>query len=397
MMKEWDHVIIGSGIMGLSLAFHLSKLDEHLKILIIDKEKNPINATSASSGIYTHHFWDLTTIKLIKKSLNVLEELFSRENKTMQEQEEHAFWRIGFLTLGNESKNWRLLNILYNALKGLKIPAELMHEQKLHEHFPIIKQNNLMGVYTSLDGILNKSLIIQKIIEHLKKDTIEIRKNVALTRLITNDTKTRVEFMQTNLGNIKAKNYIMTAGAWSKELLMRSNLMLPTKAYLLPVVVFDHDTAIQDMPIIHDLNEEFVMFRETPKSIGIITNYDFHEIDPDHPYYNPPAHHISSIQEYLGKMLHLPPRYERLKIISAPCTATPDRKPIVGRYPNMDDLYVATGMNGFGFLRSFGIAKDLAEYIIDETKVSTALKEYSPDRFVDMSDIFSIKYGFSFM
>jgi glycine/D-amino acid oxidase-like deaminating enzyme len=148
---------------------------------------------------------------------------------------------------------------------------------------------------------------------------------------------------------------------------------------------------------VHDLDTDVYARPEANGRILAGDGTEHVEADPERFVQGADGDFLAHLAESLGLWF---PDWESSSVVGSwagVCTATPDRRPFIGPLRADHQLYVMTGFNGFGVMRSGGAARRLAEFITDPASPTarTALEPVLPERFHGRADPFPPRPGFT--
>ncbi len=357
--KNFDLLIIGGGVVGASIAYHLLSDGFDGSICIVEKDSSyEFASTPRSVGGIRQQFSTEVNIKVCLYSVAAFERF--DEEMAVDGEPAHCDYRPnGYLILGDEN-NWETLKRQYALQRSLGVEVEMVSPEdllKLYPHMNVedIKGGSLggragyMDAYGVMQGYLKKARSLGA--SYLKAEVVKVVRE-----------SQRVTGVQTANGdNFQAGAVVLSAGAWSGEIAREMGLELPVVPS--PKMAFHVDPAEKfdyDLPFI--FNPDGSWFRhETGRQIicgfdrGDAPGFTF---DWDRDYFTdtlwPRLHNRFNVLERLKLMRGWSGLYE---------VNTLDHNALLGAYPGMDNFYVATGFSGHGLMQSPAVGKGLSELI----------------------------------
>ncbi len=197
---------------------------------------------------------------------------------------------------------------------------------------------------------------------------VEIREGVEVTEILSNGQQTS-GIRLADGATIDAAKVVLCAGAWSKPLAKSAGVALPLQAVEHMYVVTDPIPDLPDpMPVIRDMDTGIYIKGDAGKLViggfepdakcwdafGPEGNRPFLELPEDWEQFTP----------FMEAALALCPRLHDAGIqhfMNGPESFTHDTRPLVGEAPEVDNLFVAAGMNSVGVMSSAGIGRALAD------------------------------------
>jgi FAD-dependent oxidoreductase domain-containing protein 1 len=358
--KGLDVLIVGGGVMGSSIAYHLLKdgLDGTVGIL----ERDPtyeFATTPRSAGGIRQQFSTEINIRIGLFSLERFER-FDQEMEVDGEPAHAEFRQRGYLFLADE-RNWEALKRQHRIQKALGATVELLSGQEVLEIMPDLKVDGLLGAswgpkagytdpYGVLQGYLRKARSMGA--HYVHGDAAEL-----LCR------GSRIRGVRTREGQLmEAGCVVLAAGAWSGDLAATAGIHIPVEPHPRMAYCFDPAEKFHyDLPLVID--PEGLYFRHesgrqilTGKSRNERPGYRF---DWDRDFF---------MKEIWPALYRWVPAFERLKLLRGWAglyeMCTWDRNGLLGEYPGLEGLFVATGFSGHGFQQAPAVGQGLSELIL---------------------------------
>lgn len=354
-----DIIIIGGGVMGSSMAYHL--LNEGLDGSVAVLEKDPTYeyaSTALSMGGIRQQFSTKVNIDICLHGINVIER-FGEEMAVEGEKANPEYRQVGYLFLGAEN-NWETLKRQYKLQKDLGVDVELLTPEDIKILFPDMSVESLLGGsygpragYTDPYGILQGYLRKAKSLgaDYLHTEVTEILRQ-----------GDRVYGIKTAKGErIESKVVVIAAGPWAAEVGAMAEVELPVDPS--PKMVFHFDPAEK-----FDYTPPF-FFSPHGHWCRPETGYQFicgkdNEVEPgfrfdwERPYFE---------EIVWPELARLVPSFERLKLVGGwsglYAVNRLDHNALVGSFPGIEGLYVAVGFSGHGLMQSPAVGRGMSELI----------------------------------
>jgi len=202
-------------------------------------------------------------------------------------------------------------------------------------------------------------------------------------------SKGRVEAIETSRGKFYFDKYIIATGIWTKNILKKAGIKIPVKPYRTQTAIVGLQKEI-NIPIYNDLDYNIYMRKELSHEILVGNGTETKESNIENFRVSNDEDFIFNISEKINKIIEDAGDFEYRGGWAFLCLATPDKKPIVSKVSEIENLYVFCGFNGIGIMRAPALSEILAECVIDDFPLP---KEFSLERFGDIKD-FDIKEGF---
>ena len=211
-------LIIGGGIIGLSIAWRL--IDIGKKVIIIDKKNLGKEASWAAAGMLSGRL-DLKPCE--KKLLPIFEKSHLAWPKFAEELENKSGKSIGYkkegtLRVACDLDEEKKLKNNYDFLKNNKVNITWLSGDKIRDKEPYVSNNVLSGFFSPDDHHVNNRYILDALITILKKNKNNciFKENTEVEKIITN--KNQVIGVKTNNEIIKTKEIIVCSGAWTSKI-----------------------------------------------------------------------------------------------------------------------------------------------------------------------------------
>ena len=293
-----------------------------------------------------------------------------------------VYTRTGGLDFG-EIGNKRIQAII-SAAKVHEVQHEVLTSRQVTEKFPIIKlPDNYIGVFSESSGVLNATKAVCMFQQLARQNGCKLMDKTPITEIIYKPEDTECPFeIRSPGGNFKAKNCVVTAGAWTQRTLstlkVPENLTISINLPLQPVqttVVYwnvnnngdaeSYSGKSQNMPVFIDYQVDIygLPALEYPTLVKVQTHYG-NPIDPDKRDYRIPEGLVeTTLAPYIRS--HLPGvSVQPVTTESCMYTMTPDGDFIVDKVDQVPGLYVGCGFSGHGFKLSPAVGKILSEFVL---------------------------------
>lgn len=365
MKKNYDIAVIGAGIIGMAAAHYLSR--KGTKIAVIDKDYIGSGSTGRCIAGIRQQFSTPASIGMMKENM----ELFSRMEDEFGFSVE--FSKSGYLLLAHEEKLLDVFKSNVEIQKKEGINVSLLSSEEAASAEPQLNTEGLMGAaYCPDDGQAYPFAVLRgykaKIDEaggdfYLNNPVVKIEKKEHFHLTLQKDTL------------IETDKVLLSAGPWSREMGEQVGLDLPFFPERHEAVITERIPRLIG-PMLVDYRSDGCYFQQlrTGQIIGCYTP------DPNIPGIRKDCS-LEFLTEMAKRMVRLVPELEKASLLRhwAGCyTMTPDGNPIVDQ-TELDDLYVASGMSGHGFMFGPAIGKHLAHFML-QGEWDTDFSEFSISR-----------------
>jgi glycine cleavage system aminomethyltransferase T/glycine/D-amino acid oxidase-like deaminating enzyme len=359
-------VIIGGGVIGTSIAYHLGHLGVS-DVVLLERDRLTSGTTWHAAGLMTC-FGSLSETSMGMRMYT--RDLYARlESETGQST---GFRPVGFIEVAADQdrlEEYRRV-AAFNRHVGLEVheisPAEV------RDLFPLADTSDLLaGVYVPGDGRVNPVDVTMALAKGARAQGVSIVEGVTVEEVLTQNH--RVVGVRTSQGDIECEQVVNAAGMWARQLGERSGVAIPLQAaehyYLITEEMAEVHAAL---PILEDPARHGYYREEggglmvglfepvcAPWSVGgIPDDFSFGQITPDWERMGP---FVERAMSRVPATLDVGVR----TFFCGPESFTPDLSPIVGPAPGLDGYFVAAGMNSVGILTGGGLGRIVAQWIVD--------------------------------
>jgi sarcosine oxidase subunit beta len=369
MRTRAEYVVVGGGIMGLSIAYHLAKRGV-TDVVVVDRSYLCGGASGRNGGGVRAQWSSEANIRLMQESIRICEE-FATEMKI------NVWFRQGgylFLTRTLAKKQALERSVALQQECGLR--SELLSPQEAHKLVPELDVSGgrhgspvLVASFNPDDGVVFPWPFVWGYAQAAAKLGIEI---VTHTDVVGIDAKTdgqgkrHIERVRTTKGDIATDQVINAAGAWSPEVARLLGVELPNWPHR-------HEICSTEplkpwlKPLVADLDSG-LYFSQSMRGeiVGGISN-------PDVPHGINHEASASFLGLYARALVDTVPILGTIKVLRqwAGCyDLTPDANPIVGPVDEVEGFYQASGFMGHGFMMAPVMGKLIAQYLVERTPLA---------------------------
>lgn len=359
-------VIIGGGIIGCSVAYHLAEMGCS-EVVLLERDQLTSGTTWHAAGLMTTYGSGSETILGIRRHSM---ELYKRlEQETGQQT---GFTPCGFIEVAADKdrlEEYRRITA-FNRLHGNDIQE--LSPSEVKALFPYAETDSIKaGFYAEHDGRINPVDVTMALAKGARMKGARIFQNTPVRGVLTrNGTVTGV---RTDKGEIRCEFVVNCAGMWARQLGEQSGVVIPNQAaehyYLITERI---DGLPSDLPVLEDPSVHAYYREETGglmvglfepecapwKVEGIPEDFSFGELPPDWDRLTP----------YLEQAMQRVPISMEVgirKFFCGPESFTPDLAPVIGEAPELRNYFVAAGLNSVGIITGGGYGRVVAHWILN--------------------------------
>ncbi len=368
-------VIIGGGVAGTSVAYHLG-LKGMRDILLLEQNSIASGSSSKSDGIVERQFLSEFDILLRVKSFEILHGLISK--KTVD------FSPIGYLRLTSDKDDLPKYrkSVTLQHLLGVTDVRFLVRDE-IKKLLPFLKVEDLEGaLYGPSDGMIDGSLLATSFAREAERFGATIMQNVSMIGIRQNQARRRYR-VTTSQGEVDCDYLVNAAGAWARSIGKMIGVEIPVKPVRRQIVTLKvpYQNAGK-MPFFIDMKSRLYMHGsgggDTVHS-GIHLDADIGAEPSAHP-----EKYDSGVDFHFTEQVASAIESRAPGLSGAVVTGgwaglyeiTPDSRPILGELPEFPGFLNCTGFSGYGIQLS-PIAGRLIAELIANGKTET-IKDLSP-------------------
>jgi len=357
LMQTAEVVIIGGGIVGSSIAYHLTAAGCR-DVLVLERETaQGKGSTGKSMGGVRAQFSTPVNIQMSLYSIPFYAGFDERLGSPA------GYRPQGYLFCATNEKHLAYLktNFEKQVAMGLK-DVRLISTDDIRGMFPQLRSDDIVGgSFCSTDGFVDPYSAMIGFMTCAADHGAKLWKNTQVTG-IQRDSK-GISGVETSRGFIATRRVVNAAGAWASEVAAMVELDLPVeplRRMLVPTEPFDQFP--HSAPMIIDMSTGF-HFR--PEGLGFLLAWNDPEETPGYKMDFEPAF----IEKILTRAADRVPVFENLAVNPKRAWAglyemTPDHHPILGEAPGVSGFFLANGFSGHGVMHAPATGKILSDLIL---------------------------------
>jgi sarcosine oxidase, subunit beta len=356
-MQTADVVIIGGGIVGSSIAFHLTEAGCG-NVLVIERESaQGKGSTGKSMGGVRAQFSTPVNIQMSLYSIPFYAGFEERLGYPCDYRPQ------GYLFCATRDSHMSYLRANYEKqiAMGLK-DVRLVDGNEIRQTFPQLRADDIIGgSFCSTDGFVDPYSAMNGFMAWASDRGATLWKSTSVIGVMRDDRG--ISGVETSRGPVAARNVVNCAGAWAAEVATFAGVELlvqPLRRMLVPSEPFDEFP--HTAPMIVDMSNGF-HFR--PESRGFLLAWNDPEETPGFKSGFDPAF----VEKILSRAADRVPCFANLPVNPKRAWAglyemTPDHHPILGEAPGVPGFFLANGFSGHGVMHAPATGKILSDLIL---------------------------------
>ena len=360
-----DVIVIGGGVIGCSIAYHLAKF-QSLEVVLLERKQITSGTTWHAAGLIGQLRGSINMTRLARYTRELYDGL---EAETGQAT---GYRQCGSVSIATSEERFEELkrNASMAQVFGLKV--DVVTPAAIRERIPLLYTDDVIGaIHIPSDGYGNAVDITQALAKGARAGGARIFQNVAVTAIRT--VAGRVTGVSTSQGDMDADHVVLCAGMWTRDLAASVGVNVPLHACEHYYALFESVAGLdENLPVIRDYDACTYYKHDAGKLLvgafepnarpwgmeGIPEDFCFDEIAGNFDHFEPilrdamarvPALETAGIQ----------------KFFCGPESFTPDVRYHLGQAPGFDNCFVAAGLNSIGLQSAGGIGKVMAEWVRD--------------------------------
>ena len=353
-MERAEVVIVGGGILGASIAYHLANMGVR-DVIVVERDHLGSGSTSKNAGGVRLQFSSEINVRLSQRSLPHFER-FAEEMGIDPE-----FHQAGYLFLITTERDVDAFERSLALWQRLGVPARKVDAAGAREIFPQIRTDDVrFATFCPQDGYLDPTSLLHGYVARAREKGVRFREEEPVTS-IERDAG-RVSAIRTTKGTISCRTVVNAAGPWAGQVGRLLGVDIPITPLRRQIFVTDPVAEIEhDFPLTVEMATTFYFHRE---SGGVLLGM----ADPaDGPGFDDSVN-WDFLPTIVERALDRMPVLEHANVKTGWAgfyEDTPDKHPILGRVASVPGLVVAAGFSGHGLMHAPAAGEAVAELIVD--------------------------------
>ena len=358
-------VVIGGGIIGASVAYHLAHLGI-TDVLLLEQGQLSSGTTWHAAGLVGQLRASESGTRLVQYSARLYQSLEAETGLST------GYKQCGGVTVARTPDRMTQLLRTAAAAEAFDLECEILTPAQAADRVPILRTDDLQGaIWLPFDGTANPTDVTQSLAKGARQLGVRIAER---TRVIGIDVRDgAVTGVRTDAGDVEAEIVVNCAGQWAKAVGAMAGVTVPLHSAEHFYVVTEPIAGVDRMmPILRDPDGYTYMKEEVG---GLVVGgfepvakpwvapdelpypFEFQLLDEDWDHF----------EILMDSALHRVPALNETgikKFYNGPESFTPDNQFVLGEAPEVRGMYVAAGFNSVGIASAGGAGRALAEWIV---------------------------------
>jgi sarcosine oxidase subunit beta len=369
MEKTADVVIIGGGIVGLSIAYYLA-LKKAGRIVLFEKGQLGEGSTSRCVGGIRTQFSTEINIRFSLESLKTFEQ-FKEEFGVNPE-----FKRIGYLFLATTEGEIEVFEQNIRLQKKFNIPVEFLTPEEIGTRWPYLRTDDILGgTFCSRDGYAGPSEVLSGFASGARRAEVKIFEGMEVVGILLG--KGKIHGVKTKDEEISTPMVVNAGGPYAALIGEMVGVKIPVKPLRRQIfITTPFHLADRPIPLTIDFHRGWY-FRQEGDGLLLSGPLDLE------PSFNLNIDYEAMAEASENSMYRVPV-LEKARIArgwAGLYDISPDHHAILGRVPEVEGFILANGFSGHGFQHSPAVGKVISELIIDGKATTIDISPLSIERF----------------
>ncbi len=360
-----QYVIIGGGIVGCSVAYHLAKMGYN-DVVLLEQGQLSCGTTWHAAGLVGQLRSQPAMTDLIKYSTNLYSSLEEETGLAT------GWSECGSVTVARTEDRMTMLRRMAASARAQGVDVGVISAAEAGEKWPVMETEDLVGgIWMPGDGKANPTDLTQSLAKGARQFGVKIIEGVTVTDTVVKDGRACGVVYQGD--TIEADIVINCGGQWARKLGLQAGVNIPLHSAEHMYIVTENIKGVNpDLPVLRD-PDGFIYFKEETGGLvmggfepeakpwgmdGIPDKFEFSLLPDDWDQFE------ILMENALTRVPSMAETGVR-KFYNGPESFTPDNNYLLGETPELGNYFVGCGFNSMGIASAGGAGRALAEWIVN--------------------------------
>ncbi len=363
-------VIVGGGIVGCSVAYHLTKMG-HRDVVLLEQGQLSCGTTWHAAGLVGQLRSQPAMTNLIRYSTELYSQLEAETGLAT------GWMECGSVTVARTEDRMTMLLRTAAAARAQGVEVQVITPQEAQDKWPVMQVDDVKGgLWMPGDGKANPTDLTQSLAKGARMDGAKVIEGIKVTDILTKDGA--VSGVVTDHGTIEAEIVVNCGGQWARQLGKMCGVNVPLHSAEHMYIVTEQIEGVKPgLPVLRD-PDGYIYFKEEtgglvmggfepeakPLAMDGIPDKFFFQLLPDD---------WDQFEILLENALIRVPQMADAgvrKFYNGPESFTPDNNYLLGEAPELKNFFVGAGFNSMGIASAGGAGRALAEWIVEGAPTS---------------------------
>ncbi len=359
-------VVVGGGVVGCSVAYHLAKFGWKDTILL-ERDQLTSGTTWHAAGLVSQLGPSAAITKIRKYTLDLYKELEKKVDHS-------AGLRLnGALSIAQHKGRWQELLRQATTAQLYNVDVRILNKEQIKNEYPIVNTNEVLGgILMPGDGAADPSGVTHMLAKAARLEGARIFENSPVEEILTKNGKIRG--VKVNDQEIECEYIVLASGMWSRQIGEKAGVSIPLyPAEHFYVITEPIKNLSKTLPVIRDFDNRTYIKEDAGKIlVGIFEGKSIPAFNntnkvPENFSFGEFPENFEHFEPYLNSALKRFPVLETAgirKFFSGPESFTPDTNTLLGEVPEVKNFFVCCGLNSIGIGSGGGVGKVTAEWLM---------------------------------
>ena len=359
-------VVVGGGVIGCSVAYHLAKFGWKDTILL-ERDQLTSGTTWHAAGLVSQLGPTAAITKIRKYTLDLYKELEKKVDHS-------AGLRLnGALSIAQNKGRWQELQRQATTAQLYDVDVRILDKEQLKKKYPIINTDEIIGgILMPGDGAADPSGVTHMLAKAARKEGAKIFEKSPLEEILTKDGK--ISGVKVNGEQIDCEYIVLASGMWSRQIGEKVGVSIPLyPAEHFYIITEPIENLSKTLPVIRDFDNRTYIKEDAGKIlVGIfegksIAAFNKTNLVPEDFSFGEFPENFEHFEPYLKSAIKRFPVLETAgirKFFAGPESFTPDTNTLLGEVPEIKNFFVCCGLNSIGIGSGGGVGKVTAEWLM---------------------------------
>ena len=359
-------VVIGGGVIGCSVAYHLAKFGWKDTILL-ERDQLTSGTTWHAAGLVSQLGPTASITKIRKYTLDLYKELEKKVDHS-------AGLRLnGALSIAENQGRWQELKRQATTAQLYNVDVQILDKEKINKDFPIINTKDVIGgIFMPGDGAVDPVGVTNMLAKAAKLEGAQIFEKSPVEKILTKNGK--IAGVIVNGQEIECEYIVLATGMWSRQIGEKAGVSIPLyPAEHFYIITEPIENLPKTLPTIRDFDNSTYIKEDAGKIlVGIFEGKSIPAFDktnkvPEDFSFGEFQENFEHFEPYLNAAVKRFPVLETAgirKFFSGPESFTPDTNSLLGEVPEIKNFFVCCGLNSIGIGSGGGVGKATAEWMM---------------------------------
>ena len=360
-------VVIGGGVSGCSVAYHLAKFGWKDTILL-ERDQLTSGTTWHAAGLVSQLGPSAAITKIRKYSLDLYKELEKKIDFSS------GLKLNGALSIATTKGRWQELLRQATTAKLFDVNVEVLNIDQIKKIYPIINEKDILGgIFMPGDGQADPVGVTNLLAKAARNEGVKIFQNSPVQKILTKNG--RISGVKLKDQIIECEYIVLATGMWSRQIGEDMGISIPLyPAEHFYVITEPIKNLPKNIPVLRDFDDSLYLKEDAGKMlIGIFEGKSIPAFDktnrvPENFSFGEFPENFEHFEPYLNASLKRVPILEKAgirKFFVGPESFTPDTNTLLGEVPEIRNLFLCCGLNSIGIGSGGGIGKVTAEWMMN--------------------------------